>query len=219
MAEPLFDTEEFDESSNTTSPVKTPFGIDFYRTGFYSEVEDSFESFQSGWHGVTQFDVQTFTNPSESEGAQTERDDANTSLEDRGDFSVDFYLTLLRKSKPHSFVEPMIERVEELRQLAAEEGPGQNAPNSNSLKGFFRFIYTNRTRIKRRPRLVLTYEGNLRAEWKKRFNDRAVVEFLNPIDLKFVLMRPNVAHRTRINRSSGSSTVDTFFQDLGIDEL
>lgn len=128
------------------------------------------------------------------------------------------YLSSLQRAKTSEILGAATKRLMQLSRIAEEEGPDQLAMQKASLRGFLVFLQSN-TRKLSGPSLVLTYDGNIRAEWKRHVNHRVAIEFLNEVDVRYVTFIPNRKHATRVNRSSGTSTVDTLFEDIGVASL
>ena len=129
------------------------------------------------------------------------------------------YIDSLTQNQTANVACQVAERLKQLQELAAEEGPRQNAMKHESLDGFLRFLQIHQRHVTRRPLLALTFEGHVRAEWKRNNQDRLAIEFLDDVDLRYVLFRPNSFFPAKTNRTSGSSTVETLFEDLGVADL
>lgn len=132
--------------------------------------------------------------------------------------SVEDHLAFLSMAELADFLRPLIERVEELVELAGAE-EDQQALNPLSLRGFFRFLYLHRSRIMSRPQLILTTEGLLRAIWRRSRDHRIGIRFLDDRVVSFVTFLPDSARPTQINRVGGESSIDGFFRCVSIDSL
>ena len=132
---------------------------------------------------------------------------------DLPDLLTDQRLLFLSACEVDDFLDPLISRIGMLAQLAAEE-EDQEAIRSDSFAGFLRFLYVHRPRIWRRPQLVLTPEGHLRAEWRETRDHRLAVRFLDENRVTFVSFAPDPHDPTQINRVGGSSSVYGFFETI-----
>ncbi len=132
---------------------------------------------------------------------------------DLSDLLTDQRLLFLSACEVDDFLDPLISRVGMLAQLAAEE-EDQEAVRSDSFAGFLRFLYAHRPRIWRRPQLVLTPEGHLRAEWRETRDHRIAVRFLDENRVTFVFFAPDPHDPTQISRVGGSSSVYSFFETI-----
>ena len=63
------------------------------------------------------------------------------------------------------------------------------------------------------PVLVLTYEGNIVAEWRRSPDEKLVLQFLDSFNLKFVFFYPDSYDPTKILRISGNGSALSFFED------
>ena len=132
--------------------------------------------------------------------------------------SSDQYLIFLSLGEVEEFLRPLMQRIEELARLAREE-EDQQALRARSLRGFFRFLYLHRPRIESRPQLTLTTEGYLRAIWRKSRDHRIAVRFADDTRVSFVTFLPDRVHPTQINRVGGNSSVESFFENTGIEGM
>jgi len=132
--------------------------------------------------------------------------------------SAQVHLVFLSMAEVTAFVRPLIERVEELVELANEEGD-QQALSPLSLRGFLRFLYLHRARVATRPQLILTTEGLLRAIWRRSRDHRIGVRFLDDKIVSFVTFLPDAVRPTQINRVGGECSIESFFQCVSVDGL
>jgi len=63
------------------------------------------------------------------------------------------------------------------------------------------------------PCLVLTYEGNIRAEWRSSPDERLALEFTDLTHLEFVFFYPDPCSPDKTMRISGSGSVKGFLDD------
>lgn len=122
-------------------------------------------------------------------------------------------LPLLSTGQIDEFLNPLISRIGTLAQLAAED-EDQEAIRPESIAGFLHFLHVHRTHVRRRPQLVLTPAGHLRAEWRETGDYRIAVTFLHPDEVTFVSFAPDARHHASINRVGGSSSVGRFFETI-----
>ena len=106
-------------------------------------------------------------------------------------------------------------RIEELFHAALEEEPeGQLPLSERSLRGLYGFLNEMIDRdLCLVPSLVLTYEGEIRAEWRSSPDHRLALEFVNSTDLKFVFFYPKPSFPEKTLRTSGSGSVTDFLDD------
>ena len=103
-------------------------------------------------------------------------------------------------------------RIEELSQTALEEEPeGQLPLSERSLRGLYGFLNEMIDRdLHLVPSLVLTYEGEVRAEWRSSPDHRLALEFINSTDLEFVFFYPKPSFPEKTLRTSGGGSVTDF---------
>lgn len=106
-------------------------------------------------------------------------------------------------------------RIKELSQAAREEEPeGQLPLSERSLQGLSGFLNKMIDRdLYLVPSLVLTYEGEIRAEWRSSPDHRLALEFINSTDLEFVFFYPKPSFPEKTLRTSGSGSVTDFLDD------
>lgn len=106
-------------------------------------------------------------------------------------------------------------RIEELSQAALEEeSEGQLPLSDHSLRGLAGFLNEIIGRgLHLVPSLVLTYEGEIRAEWRHSPDHRLALEFINSTDLEFVFFYPKPSFPEKTLRTSGSGSVTDFLDD------
>ncbi len=91
-------------------------------------------------------------------------------------------------------------RLEYLREASIEEAPEQAPVSVDSLQSFISFIRSSKLA---EPELVLTYTGNIRAEWHKSRKEHFSVEFLPNGQVRYVVFARDPDHATRTDRASG----------------
>ena len=102
-------------------------------------------------------------------------------------------------------------RVEYLYEVALEE-EGQEPLSSDSYLGLVSFLNGIPT-LSLIPVLVLTYEGNIVAEWRRSPDEKLVLQFLDSFNLKFVFFYTDSYDPTKILRISGNGSALSFFED------
>lgn len=105
-------------------------------------------------------------------------------------------------------INPRIVYLSEVALVEEEQEP----LSSNSYLGLVSFlngIYD----LSSVPVLVLTYEGNIVAEWRRSPDEKLVLQFLDSFNLKFVFFYPDSYNPTKILRISGNGSVLSFFED------
>ena len=108
------------------------------------------------------------------------------------------------------FAKRLAERLEQLVEISEEEFPEQEPMSARSLEDFFEFIRSipNITY----PDVILTYEGNVRAEWTQSRNRHFAVEFLGGNETRFVVFAPDQKTPYKTNRVSGLSTLSSLLE-------
>ena len=111
-------------------------------------------------------------------------------------------------------------RVMELSEAALEEGSEGQLPLSDvSYLGLVNFLNQivdpdlNLLPLKLIPGLVLTYEGNIIAEWQLSLDEILTLEFIDSSCLEFVFFCCDSYTPTRVARISGSGSVLGFLND------
>ena len=99
--------------------------------------------------------------------------------------------------------------------MALEEaGEGQLPLSDDSRREFFGFLRELAARgLNMIPGLVLTYEGNIRAEWHRSPDERLALEFLGRDRLGFVFFRPDPDSPGKVMRTSGEDAASRFLDD------
>lgn len=103
-------------------------------------------------------------------------------------------------------------RLEGLVEICKEEFPEQEPMSPRSLADFLTFVVS--VSNINYPDVVLTYEGNIRAEWTKSRNKHFAVEFLGDNDVGFVVFAPDPKKLDTTNQASGSSTLYSLMEKV-----
>jgi len=129
------------------------------------------------------------------------------------------YLSLLRNTQLDYFIEPIVERIQYLADLAAEEGDDQIGLRQESMSALLKFLYIHKDRIHNLPSIILTAGGNLRAEWRRHSADRVALEFVDKDRIMFVTFLPDPKNPTRTNRVAGAAGLRSFFESTATRDL
>lgn len=126
-----------------------------------------------------------------------------------------FFPEIRERFSKASILKKIEPRIEELRKIALEEASDGQLPLSNdSRRGLIGFLdKIVGLGLDMVPGLVLTYEGNIRAEWHSSPDERLALEFTDSTHLKFVFFYPDPCFPDRILRISGSGSVKGFLDD------
>jgi len=105
-------------------------------------------------------------------------------------------------------------RLDYLLEGSREEDPEEQAPPSGaSLEGFAVFLAKNPGL--RYPDIVLTYSGNVRAEWTRGKNEHFAIEFREDEDVRFVIFARDRKHPYKTVQVSGTATIDSVMEQAG----
>jgi hypothetical protein len=94
-----------------------------------------------------------------------------------------------------------------LREASIEEAPEQAPISAQSLQGFISFIQREKNLAE--PDIVITYAGNIRAEWHQSRKEHFAVEFLPTGKVRYVVFSPDPNHPSRTDRTSGVVSAET----------
>lgn len=102
-------------------------------------------------------------------------------------------------------------RIKELiDDIDEDDDPEQRPVNVNSFKNFISFLTINiNTAI---PSFVVTYQGNIRALWRKSRKQHLAVEFHPDETVTYVIFAPNIDKPEKIMRSSGTISQRNLFR-------
>ena len=122
----------------------------------------------------------------------------------------DYFLGTLRNPSA-KILERVNPRILYLSEVALEEEEQEPLSNDSylGLVNFLNRIYD----LSLIPVLVLTYEGNVVAEWRSAPDEKLVLQFLDSFNLKFVFFYPDSYDPTKVLRISGSGSVLSFLED------
>ncbi len=128
--------------------------------------------------------------------------------------SVAELITNVRTSPDLPFAYRLAARLEYLVETSEEEFPEQEPMSSSSLKDFVEFIveFIRSVPVIAYPSVVLSYEGNICAEWTQARNKHFAVEFLGGNEVHFVVFAPDHKKPYKTNRASGLSTIGSLME-------
>lgn len=126
---------------------------------------------------------------------------------DDPEISLSDLITRFRQLPKIDFAERIAIRLNYLLEVSREEQPEQAPPAAASLQGFLAFLFKNPDLAY--PDLVLTPDGNVRAQWRRGPRQHFAVEFLEDEDVRFVIFAPDPKHPYKTARVSGTATVDS----------
>jgi len=126
------------------------------------------------------------------------------------DSSIPELITTIQTTSNLGFAGRLAARLNDLYESSQEEFPDQQPMSSRSLQDFLTLIRSVPGIT--HPQIVLTYEGNIRAEWTKSHTKHFAVEFLGDNRTKFVIFAPDTNNPYRINRVSGFSTLASLLE-------
>ena len=123
------------------------------------------------------------------------------------------YLLGTSRNPSAEILERINPRILYLSEVALEEEEQESLSNDSylGLVNFLNRIYNYNLSLI--PVLVLTYEGNIVAEWRSAPDEKLVLQFLDSFNLKFVFFYPDSYDSTKILRISGSGSVLSFLED------
>jgi hypothetical protein len=101
-------------------------------------------------------------------------------------------------------------RIRYLAEISREEYPDQAPPVVPSLMGLITLL--ERTPGLAYPDVVLTPQGNIRAQWRRDRNRHFALEFLGGDDARFVVFASDPRHPYKTLRASGLATVDSVLE-------
>ncbi len=116
-------------------------------------------------------------------------------------------ISFIRNHVRLAYSASLANRLEYLRDASIEEAPEQAPISVNSLQCFVSFIKSEPNLAE--PDIVLTYTGNIRAEWHKSRKQHFAVEFLPNGQVRYVVFSRDPDHPTRTDRASGLVSAET----------
>ncbi len=104
----------------------------------------------------------------------------------------------------------LADRLDYLHEASIEEAPEQSPISVDSLQGFINFLKKEQNLGE--PDVVLSYEGNIRAEWHKSRREHFAVEFLPDCQVRYVIFSSDPDYPSRTNRVSGLVSAETLMK-------
>jgi hypothetical protein len=116
-------------------------------------------------------------------------------------------ISYVRERLDVPFAQRLAKRLDYLVETSQEEYPHQAPMVPQSLQDFIDYLQSvpNLTY----PNVVLTPNGNIRAEWHKARNNHFAVEFIGDGDVRFVVFAPDLKHPEKTTRVSGLTSTDS----------
>lgn len=121
--------------------------------------------------------------------------------------SLSDLIDLFRHYPKMDFAERIAARLDYLLEVSREEQPEQAPPAAGSLDSFLAFLTKNPGLAY--PDIVLTFDGNVRAEWTHSSNEHFAIEFCEDGNVRFVIFAPDPKHPYKTSRVSGTATIDS----------
>ncbi|MDH3379610.1 MAG: hypothetical protein OEQ39_22010 [Gammaproteobacteria bacterium] len=121
-----------------------------------------------------------------------------------GRATINDLVNQLRYFVPRADALKIAARIEELNSLSHIEGDEQSPMSTLSLQNFISFI-SQELRLTS-PGIALSYNGNIRAEWRKSRRQHFAVEFLPTGRVQFVVFAPDSTNPKSVDRFSGTSS-------------
>lgn len=116
----------------------------------------------------------------------------------------------VRERMKPPFAKRLAKRLEFLVEVSQEEYPHQAPITPQSLQDFVRYLQSVPNLVY--PDVVLTLNGNIRAQWREAKTRHFAVEFLGEDDVRFVVFAPDPKHPGKTTRVSGLSSVDSLME-------
>lgn len=222
------------ESSPNVPSISPDDIVDFYSSGPYRPPEIHIQdkpTWSANWDSITPQELQNestsvrvteYSSLNPGLAVQRERYDENLPFHHKPDSST--YASRVRKftnlkdNLSATYRNPCAEilrkitpRIEYLYEVALG-GEEQEPLSSDSYLGLVNFLNGIRN-LSLVPVLVLTYEGNIVAEWRRSPDEKLVLQFLDSFNLKFVFFYTDSYDPTKILRISGNGSALSFFED------
>lgn len=119
---------------------------------------------------------------------------------------------LLRLAGTHlPFKARLAARIEHLATAFADDYDGQ-ALSARSIDGLIDFLEA--TPPSDYPDLTVTPAGDCYAEWRGSQGRKVAIEFLESGDARYLLFRPNPRHPQRVDRLTGTTTIDALAETM-----
>ncbi len=103
-------------------------------------------------------------------------------------------------------------RLEYLLEASTKEGEDQSPLSSDSLRCFINFIQKETNLAE--PGLVLSFSGNIRAEWRRSRKEHFAAEFLPNGQVRYVVFSYDKEHPSRVDRVTGLVSVGSLMKKV-----
>lgn len=121
-------------------------------------------------------------------------------------------ISFVRNHLKSVYASELASQLEYLREASIEEAPEQSPISAASLQGFITFIQENNGLAE--PDIVLTYTGNIRAEWHKSRKEHFAAEFLPNGQVRHVVFSRDPSRPSRTDRTQGLVSADTLLEKV-----
>lgn len=138
--------------------------------------------------------------------------DKQTSLSSTNFLSTQDLVSFIRNHVDRSFASDLAKRIEELHTLCLEEGDFQSSISVVSIGGLIELLKS--ADLAEAPDLVVSYSGNLCAEWYRSAKSKLSVEFLPNGQARYVVFSPDPDFQSRTDKATGVVSVKSLFRAL-----
>jgi hypothetical protein len=121
-------------------------------------------------------------------------------------------ISYIRNHLRSIYASDLANQLDYLREASIEEAPEQSPISAASLQGFISFMQIEGDLAK--PDLVLTYTGNIRAEWHKSRKEHFAAEFLPTGQVRYVVFASDPSHPSRTDRTQGLVSADSLLDKV-----
>jgi len=134
-----------------------------------------------------------------------------SSMRQKPSFSMQwFFKAFMDMDIPYA--DELSDRLQYLYEIREEELPDEQPLSSVSLFSFYEFLKQNSNLAY--PQVTLTYEGNIKAVWRKSENQLLSIEFTGDSDVRYVVFGTNQKHPGKVDRAAAQTTRDRIFDFL-----
>jgi len=126
-------------------------------------------------------------------------------------FSIQWFFSAF-KEVDVSYADELSGRLQYLYEIREEELPDEQPLSSASLFSFYEFLKQNSDLAY--PQVTLTYEGNIKAVWRKSKNQFLSIEFTGDSEVRYVVFGTNQKHPGKVDRAAAQTTRDRIFDFL-----
>lgn len=193
-------TAAFTCAADLTAKNKTA-GINDFLSHQLTDVLDGTEP------SVKQWDIRTYFTDKATGSTTHQPSKYSTSHT-----TVSDLISYVRNHLKSAYASNLANRLEYLRDASIEEAPEQSPISVASLQGFISFIQKEHSLSK--PDLVLTYTGNIRAEWHKSRKEHFAAEFLPNGQVRYVVFARDPNHTLRTDRTQGLVSAESLLDKV-----